>query len=83
MKISLTNYKVRLSQSRKIHYSDHVVDHSFFDTELHKRVDDFRYTLGDFVECERLAENDIDVSQPAISHIEDELNKYQAEYVST
>ncbi|KAG2185070.1 hypothetical protein INT43_000983 [Umbelopsis isabellina] len=51
-------------------------------SELHKRVDAFRYTLGDFVECERLAEEDIDVSQPAISHIEDGLNKYQAEYDS-
>ncbi|KAM3586597.1 Microtubule bundling protein [Umbelopsis sp. WA50703] len=50
--------------------------------DLHKRVDAFRDTLGEFVQCERLAEADIDVSQPAVAHIEDELNKYQTEYDS-
>ncbi|GAB5586762.1 Microtubule bundling protein [Umbelopsis nana] len=47
---------------------------------LHKQIDRFRQTLGEFVTCEELNEKEADVSQPAIEHIENEINTYQAEY---
>lgn len=37
--------------------------------------------LGDFVKFDAIDEKDADVSQPAIEHIENEIAKYQAEYV--
>jgi hypothetical protein len=48
---------------------------------LHKQIDRFRQILGDFVKFDAIDANDADVSQPAIEHIENEIAKYQAEYV--
>lgn len=41
-----------------------------------------REALVDFVECEPIGDEDADVSELAIQHIEKEIDRCEAEYVS-
>ncbi|KAI9288633.1 microtubule associated protein-domain-containing protein [Umbelopsis sp. AD052] len=47
---------------------------------LHNHINDLREALVDFVECEPIDDEDADVSELAIQHIEQEIDRCEAEY---
>ncbi|CAO3630141.1 unnamed protein product [Cunninghamella blakesleeana] len=62
----------------KKHYEKRLVDVK----ELYQRLREYQTTLGDYVNTELIIENDIDVSLPTVTCLEEEIRRCENEYVN-